>query len=43
MIPVYLFIASTVFLIGFGLLQLLLGNLSYHATVLLEDLSQALA
>ena len=32
MIPVYLFIASTVFLIGFGLLQLLLGNLSYHAT-----------
>ena len=32
MIPVYLFIASTVFLIGLGLLQLLLGNLSYHAT-----------
>ena len=32
MIPVYLFVASTVFLIGFGLLQLLLGNLSYHAT-----------
>ncbi|MEZ7647926.1 APC family permease [Streptococcus constellatus] len=32
MVPVYLFIASTVFLIGFGLLQLLLGNLSYHAT-----------
>lgn len=32
MIPVYLFIASTVFLIGFGLSQLLLGNLSYHAT-----------
>lgn len=32
MIPVYLFIASTVFLISFGLLQLLLGNLSYHAT-----------
>ena len=32
MIPVYLFIASTVFLIGFGLLQLLLGILSYHAT-----------
>ena len=32
MIPVYLFIASTVSLIGFGLLQLLLGNLSYHAT-----------
>lgn len=32
MIPVYLFIASTVFLIGFGLLQLLLGNLSYHTT-----------
>lgn len=31
MVPVYLFIASTVFLIGFGLLQLLLGNLSYHA------------
>ena len=32
MIPVYWFIASTVVLIGFGLLQLLLGNLSYHAT-----------
>ncbi|MBP2620076.1 APC family permease [Streptococcus panodentis] len=32
MIPVYLFIASTIFLIGFGLFQLLTGHLPYHAT-----------
>ena len=32
MIPVYLFIFSTVFLLLFGLIQLLTGSLSYHAT-----------
>lgn len=32
MIPVYLFIASTIFLIGFGFVQLLTGFLPYHAT-----------
>ena len=32
MIPVYLFIFSTVFLLLFGIFQLLTGSLSYHAT-----------
>ena len=32
MIPVYLFIVSTVFLITFGLFQILTGQLPYHAT-----------
>lgn len=32
MIPVYLFIVSTLFLIGLGLVQILTGNLDYHAT-----------
>ena len=32
MIPVYLFIVSTVFLIGFGLIQILTGHLPYQAT-----------
>ena len=32
MIPVYLFIVSTVFLIGFGLVQILTGQLPYKAT-----------
>lgn len=32
MIPVYLFIVSTLLLIGFGFVQILIGNLDYHAT-----------
>ena len=32
MVPVYLFIISTVFLIAFGLVQILLGNIPYQAT-----------
>ena len=32
MIPVYLFIVSTLLLIGFGFAQILTGNLGYHAT-----------
>lgn len=32
MIPVYLFIVSTLLLIGFGFVQILTGNLDYHAT-----------
>lgn len=32
MIPVYLFIVSTLLLIGFGFVQIMTGNLEYHAT-----------
>ena len=32
MVPVYLFIVSTLLLIGFGFLQIMTGNLEYHAT-----------
>lgn len=32
MIPVYLFIVSTLVLIGLGFVQILTGNLAYHAT-----------
>lgn len=32
MIPVYLFIVSTLFLIGYGGLQILTGHIAYHAT-----------
>ena len=32
MVPVYLFIVSTVFLIAFGLVKILLGNIPYQAT-----------
>ncbi|MBF7094153.1 APC family permease [Streptococcus sp. HF-1907] len=32
MIPVYLFIVSTLFLLGFGAFQILTGHLAYHAT-----------
>lgn len=32
MVPVYLFIASTLFLLGYGFVQILTGNLAYHAT-----------
>ena len=32
MIPVYLFIVSTIALIGYGVIQILTGHLAYNAT-----------